>query len=38
MFRNARKGIKAKQLDEYGNEVSFDVREDEEQASLQAWL
>ena len=30
MFRNAQKGIKAKQLDAEGNEVSFDVREDEE--------
>lgn len=30
MFRSATKGIKAKQLDELGNEVSFDVREDEE--------
>lgn len=30
MFRNAQKGITAKNFDEQGNEVAFDIREDEE--------
>lgn len=34
MFRDAQKGITAKQFDELGNEVSFDVREDEEMVRI----
>lgn len=31
VFTHAKRGVKAKAFDEYGNEVDFDVREDEEQ-------
>jgi hypothetical protein len=31
VFQGVRREIKAKQYDELGNEVEFDVREDEEQ-------